>query len=146
MNFADHNEDFAGSETRSRCNGVLVKAAMARHTKHFCIIFLGLLPAFAIGHQVSARAASLTPTDRMSAIEFVNLPSSIDVQAATPPNTSADTNQVPSSVQALKDSGVEGGNTSRPRSFFLIGLALIGMRLVISHRSKKLKNLATETH
>jgi hypothetical protein len=81
----------------------------------------------------------------MSAIESVNLPSS-DVQAATPPNMSSNTNQVPSGAQALRNSVVEGGSNSERRFFFLIGLALIGVRLVISHRSKKMKNSASEAH
>jgi hypothetical protein len=82
----------------------------------------------------------------MSAIESVNLPSSIHAQAATPPNMSSNTDQVPSSAQALKNSGIEAGNAQGPRFFFLIGIALIGARVVISHRFKKMKNLATETH
>ena len=133
-------------ETRSRCNG-LMKTSMTRNArKHFFAIVLGLLPALSFQSSLSAHAASFTPADRMRAVESVNLPSSVDVQAATPPNMSSNTHQVPSSTQALKNSGVEGGSTPGPSSFFLIGLALISARLVISHRSKKMKNLASETH
>jgi hypothetical protein len=132
MNFAHQSGNFVKNETRSRCNG-LMKTFLTRHAhKHFFAIFLGLLPALSFESSLSARAASFTPTDRMSAIESVNLPRSVDVQAATPPNMSSNTDRVLSSAQALKNSGVEGGSAPGPRSFFLIGLAPIGARLVLA--------------
>ena len=124
-----------------------MKAAMTRHTrKHLFAILLGLLPAFSFGSAVSARAASFIPPDQVSAIEPVDLHSSVDAQAATPANMSPNTNQGASGAQALTNSGIEGGGTPGPRFFFLIGLALIGVRFLISHRSKKIKSIATETH
>jgi hypothetical protein len=146
MNFAHQSGNFVKNETRSRCNG-LMKTFLTRHAhKHFFAIFLGLLPALSSESSPSARAASFTPADQMSAIESVNLPSSVDVQAATPPNMSSNTDRVLSSAQALKNSGVEGESTPGPRFFFLIGVALIGARVVISHRSKKMKNFASGIH
>jgi hypothetical protein len=125
-----------------------MKTFLTKHAhKHFFAIFLGLLPALSSESSLSARATSFTPADQMSAIESVNLPnSSVDVQAATPPNMSSNTDRVLSSAQALKNSGVEGESAPGPRFFFLIGVALIGARVVISHRSKKMKTFTSEIH
>ncbi|HSE91190.1 MAG TPA: hypothetical protein VLJ79_33585 [Candidatus Binatia bacterium] len=124
-----------------------MKAAMGKITrKHFFVIFLGLLSAFSFGISASARAAELAPTDRISALQSADLGSGIDAQAAAPGSMPSNTSQVATSAQALKNPGTEGGSTPGPRFFLVIGLALIGVRLIISYRSRKVKNLATETH
>jgi hypothetical protein len=160
--------------TQDRFDGPIMKATMARITrKHFFIIFLGLLSAFSLGssfwsdsvaqtqdcsgncesderlaaftHNTTsdARAASFTPADRISALQYADLGSGVDVQAAA--SIPSKTDQVPTSAQAL-NLGTEGGSTPGPRFFLLIGLALIGVRLVISYRSRKVKDLAAGTH
>ena len=123
-----------------------MKAARARVIrKLFFIIFLGLGSAFSFGISVSARVASLTPIDRTSALQSVDL-ASVDVQAAAAGSILSKTDQGPNSTQALANSATEGGSTPGPRSFLLVGLVLIGVRLIISYRSRKGKNLATGTH
>jgi hypothetical protein len=123
-----------------------MKAARARVIrKLFFIIFLGLGSAFSFGISVSARTASLTPIDRTSALQSVDL-ASVDVQPAAAGSIPSKTDQGPTSAQALANSATEGGSTPGPRSFLLVGLVLIGVRLIISYRSRKVKNLATETH
>jgi hypothetical protein len=143
--------------------------------KHFFAIFLGLLSVFSFGNSVwaysvaqnrdcagncesderlaafthnktsDARVATFTPADRISALQYAALGSGVDVQVAAPGSIPSKTDQVPTSAQSL-NLGTEGGSTPGPRFFLLIGLALIGVRLVISHRSRKVKNLATGTH
>jgi MYXO-CTERM domain-containing protein len=151
-----------------------MKAVTARvRRKNFFVIFLGLLSAFSLGSSVwpysvtqnqncsgncesherlaaftqtktlDARTVSFTPADRISALQSADLATGADVQSATSGST---TDQVPTSTQALKNSGTEGGSTPGPGFFLLVGLALIGVRLVISYRSRKVKNLATQTH
>jgi hypothetical protein len=123
-----------------------MKAARARAIRKLLLLFfLGLASAFSLGISVSARTASLTPTDRTSALQSVDL-ASLDVQSAAAGSIPSKTDQGPTSAQALANSATEGGSTPGPRSFLLVGLVLIGVRLIISYRSRKVKNLATGTH
>jgi hypothetical protein len=124
-----------------------MKAAIARVTrKPFFTMFLGLASALSFGISVSAHTTNLTPTDRTSALQSVDLASGVDVQPAAAGSIPSKTDQRPTSAQALVNPGTEGGNTPGARSFLLIGLVLIGARLIISYRSRKVKNLATGTH
>jgi len=123
-----------------------MKAARAKAIRKLLLIFfLGLASAFSLGISVSARTASLTPTDRTSALQSVDL-ASVDVQSAAAGSIPSKTDQGPTSAQALANSATEGASTPGPRSFLLVGLVLIGVRLIISYRSRKVKNLATGTH
>jgi hypothetical protein len=144
--------------------------------KHFFVIFLGLLSAFFLGstawpysvaqnqncsgncesHErlaafthdkpLNVGAESFTLAEGINVIQAADLGGGSDVRAATSGSTLSNTGQVPTSAQALNNPGTEGGSTPGPRFFLLIGLALIGVRLVISYRSRKVKNLATGTH
>jgi hypothetical protein len=144
--------------------------------KHFFVIFLGLLSAFSLGssalpypvtqnqncsgncesHERLAASAhnkplnvgaeSLTLAEGFNVVQAADLGGGSDVRAATSGNTLSNTDQAPTSTQAHKNLGSEGGSTPGPPFFLLIGLALIGVRLVISYRSRKVKNLATGTH
>jgi hypothetical protein len=144
--------------------------------KHFFVIFLGLLSAFSLGSSawpysvaqnqncsgncesqeqlaaftqsktLDARTASFNPADRISSLQSADLASGADVQAAAAGSIPSNSDQRPTGMQALKNPGTEGGSTPGPRFFLLIGLALIGVRLMISFRSRKMKNLATGTH
>jgi hypothetical protein len=144
--------------------------------KHFFAIFLGLLSVFSFGNSVWAYsvaqnrdcagncesderlatfthdkllyvgAVSFTPAEGINVIQAADLGGGSDARAATLGSTLSNTGQVPTSAQALNYPGTEGGSTPGPRFFLLIGLALIGVRLVISYRSRKVKNLATGTH
>jgi hypothetical protein len=162
--------------TQDRFDGPIMKATMARITrKHFFIIFLGLLSAFSLGSSVwsdsvaqtqdcsgdcekveqiavtlsktlDVGTASFTPAAGISVLQAADLGGGSDVRAATWESTLFNTDQGATSVQALKNPGTEGGSTPGPDFFLLIGLALISVRLVISYRSRKVKNLATGTH
>ena len=153
-----------------------MKTAMARVThKNFFVIFLGLLSAFFLGstswpysvaqnqncsgncesHELAAfthnqplsvGAESFTLAEGINVIQAADFGGGSDVQAAISGSTLSNTGQVPTSAQVLNNPGTEGGSTPGPRFFLLIGLALIGVRLVISYRSRKVKNLATGTH
>ena len=124
-----------------------MKAAIARVTRElFFIVFLGLLSATCFGNYALARTASFTPADQNTAPQSVDRINSVDVQSAAAGSIPSKTDQGPTSAQALVSPGTEGGSTPGPRSFLLIGLVLIGVRLIISYRSRKVKNLATETH
>ena len=144
--------------------------------KHFFLIFLGLLSAFFLGstswpysvaqnqncsgncesHErlaafthdkpLNVGAESFTLAEGINVIQAADLGGGSDVRAATSGSTLSNTGQVPTSAQALNNPGTEGGSTPGPRFFLLIGLALIGVRLVISYRSRKVKNLATGPH
>jgi len=153
-----------------------MKTAMARVThKNFFVIFLGLLSAFSLlssawpysvaqnqncsgnceSHELAAfthnqplsvGAESFTLAEGINVIQAADFGGGgSDVQAATG-STLSNTGQVPTSAQVLNNPGTEGGSTPGPRFFLPIGLALIGVRLVISYRSRKVKNLATGTH
>jgi hypothetical protein len=124
-----------------------MKSAIARVTRELSfIVFSGLLLAICFGNSVSARTASLTPTDQNTALQSVDLINSVDVQPAAAGTIPSKTDPGLTSAQALVSPGTEGGSTPGPRSFLLVGLALIGVRIIISYRSRKVKNLATETH
>jgi hypothetical protein len=110
------------------------------------IIFLGLASPFSFGISLSARAASLTPIDRTSTLQSADLANGVEIQSAAAGTIPSKTDQGPPSTQALANSATEGGSTPGPRSFLLVGLVLIGVRLIISYRSRKVKNLATGTH
>jgi hypothetical protein len=144
--------------------------------KPFFVIFLGLLSAFSLGssawsysvaqnqncsgncetHErlatfthdkpLNVGAATFTLAEGTNGIQAADLGGGSEVRAATSGSTLSNTDQGTASAQALKNPGTEGGSTPGPRFFLLIGLALIGVRLVISYRSRKVKNLATGTH
>src|SRR5262245_5727733 len=121
-----------------------MKAAIARVTRK---LFFILLSATCFGNYALARTGSFTPTDQNTAPQSVDRINSVDdVQPAVAGSIPSKTDQGPASAQALVSPGTEGGSTPGPRSFLLIGLVLIGVRLIISYRSRKVKNLATETH
>lgn len=147
-----------------------MKPAAIRITRHHLfIIALGLLSALAVGgfawpyplrpyencsgncksnEQSVAfdRAGSPSRTSEVNALQPVNLNGSGDVQAATPGNMLSHADSGPASVQALKSPAPDGGSALGPHFFLLIGLALIGLRLIIAYRSRKVKSFATGTH
>jgi hypothetical protein len=104
------------------------------------------LAAFTHDKPLNVGAESFTLAEGINVIQAADLGGGSDVRAATSESTLSNTGQVPTSAQALNNPGTEGGSTPGPRFFLLIGLALIGVRLVISYRSRKVKNLATGTH
>jgi hypothetical protein len=144
--------------------------------KNFFVIFLGLLSAFSLGttawpysvaqdqncsgncesHErlaafthnmpLNVGAERSTLAEGINVIQAADLASGSDARPATLGSILSNTGQVSTSAQALNNPGTEGGSTPGPRFFLLIGLALIGVRLVISHRLRKVKNLATGTH
>jgi hypothetical protein len=86
-----------------------------------------------------------TPVKQVSAsLQSSDLSGGAEVQAAVG-SMSANSNPETGSAQPLRNPGPEGGNTPGPHLFLLIGLVLIGARLVISYRSRKLRNLTAET-
>ena len=113
-----------------------MKAAIAGITRKLSfIIFLGLLSAFSFG--ISTSASGLQSTD---------LTNGAEVQAAVVGSRPSTSDQGVANAQTLVNPATESASTPGPRSFLLIGLVLIGVRLIISYRSRKVKNLATETH
>ena len=144
--------------------------------KHFFVVLLGFLAGFSLGNEswsysltqnqtcsgncgglerldasasnetLNARPVSFTPADRISGAQSIDLSNASDIRSTTPGSNLSNTDQGATSAQAFKNPGTDGGNTPGPGFFLLVGLALIGVRLVISYRSRKLKNLATETH
>jgi hypothetical protein len=142
-------------------------AIITRH--HLFIISLGLLSAFSVGgsawpHPLRPnqncsgnckssersvafeRAGIPTRVSEVSALQPVNLNGSSNAQAATPGDMLSHADSGPASVQALKSPAPEGGSALGPNFFLMVGLALIGLRLIISYRSRKVKNLAAGTH
>lgn len=95
---------------------------------------------------LNARNVSSTTADHITGAQSMDLSSASGVQTITPGNTLSHTDQGAATAQVNKNPAAEGTNTPGPSFFLLLGLVLIGIRLVISYRSRKLKNLATETH
>jgi hypothetical protein len=148
-----------------------MKAAMAEITRnHLLRIFFALLTTFSTGSLVwaysvaqnqdcasncerialpqsheqievfaqiktpAANPASFPPAEQVGALQPLESAAGVDVRVAGPRVT-------PSSADAT-----EGGSTPGPRFFLIIGSVLIGVRLIISYRSRKLRKLAAETH
>jgi hypothetical protein len=150
-----------------------MKRVMARTTrKHFVAICLALLSAFYLGStawpysaaqkqncsvncESHERLAALTHSKTLDARTVIFMPAdgtsvsavltSADVEPAAAGSIPSNTDPGATSAQALTDPVTEG-STPGPRFFLLIGLALIGVRLIISYRSRKVKNLATGAH
>jgi hypothetical protein len=160
----------------NRVDGVLMKIVLAKVTRrHFFVVVLGILWTFSFGswawpysltqnqncsgnceslepstaftpnEKLDARNVS-TPADHISGSQSMDLSSANDIRTITPGNTASLTDQGATTTQANKNPAPEGASTPGPSFFLLLGLVLIGIRLVISYRSRKLKNLATETH
>lgn len=142
--------------------GTMKAVALARPPrKHFFLLFLGIFSAFSLASTAwsysvlqsqscfsncDMRTVSFTPADRSSGSEPMDLSSASDVRATTQDPALSHTEQGSSTAQANKNPATEAASTPAPSFFLLLGFGLIGIRLVISYRSKKLKNLATETH
>ena len=151
-----------------------MEVAIKRITrKHFFAIFLGLVWAFSMGgspysadeyrdcsvncesdvrsveitedQTFDARAVGSTPADHMSDLESLNFGGSGGVPA-TPGNTSSYSDAGSANAQPLKNPAPEGATNFGPRFFLLVGLVLIGIRLIIDYRSRKVKDLAPGTH
>ena len=119
---------------------VSMKAPIARITRKLSlIIFLGLLSAFSF--EISASAS-----DRVNRREPTDLANGVEAQPAVVASRPSTSDQGAVNAQALVSPATESANTPGPRFFLLIGLVLIGARLIIAYRSRKVKNLATETH
>ena len=80
-----------------------------------------------------ANLSTLTAAEQVGAVQLLESAAGGDVHAAVPRVT-------PSHADAS-----EGGSAPGPHSFLIIGSVLIGARIIISHRSKKLRKLAAET-
>jgi hypothetical protein len=107
---------------------------------------LELSAAFTPNEKLDARNVSSTPAEHISGAQSMDLSRASDIRTITPGNTALPTDQGAATTQANKNPATEGASTPGPSFFLLLGLVLIGIRLVISYRSRKLKNLATETH
>src|SRR5262245_34075957 len=117
-----------------------MKAAIARVTRKLSlIIFLGLVSAFSFGISASA-------SDRVNRLESTDLANVVEAQPAVVASRPSTSDQGAVNAQAIVNPATESSSTPGPRSFLLIGLVLIGARLIIAYRSRKVKNLATETH
>ena len=81
----------------------------------------------------------------MSTLQSVNLDDTSNVQAATPGSVLSRADAGTANAQTLKSPASDGGSALGPHFFLLIGLALIGLRLIIAYRSRKVKNLAEGT-
>jgi hypothetical protein len=101
-------------------------------------------PLAAVTHTetLGTHLVSFTRADQINLPQSVNVGSSGEAQAATPSDADAGS----SMPLGAKNSGSETGSNPGPRFFLLIGLGLIGVRLVIAYRSKKVKNLPADTH
>jgi hypothetical protein len=77
---------------------------------------------------------SFTPAEQVGALQPLESAAGVDVRVAGSRVT-------PSSADPT-----EGGSTPGPRFFLIVGSVLIGVRLIISYRSRKLRKLAAETH
>lgn len=144
--------------------------------KHLLVIFLGLSSTFSFGSSARShtaqnqncsgkcesdetlpmfldnkapdlRTASFTPVGGTSVLQSAKVSNTGDIRAATPGSTLSHTDQGTTRAYVHNNPAIEGGSfPAGPRFFLLIGLALIVARLVISYRSKKVKNLATGSH
>jgi hypothetical protein len=160
------------SQGQQHCTGSM-KVAMAEITRnHFLGVFFTLLTTFSTGSLVRADSvaqnqdcasnceqsaqhqshaqfgvstqikttpaspASFLAAEQVAVVQPLESAAGGDVHAAVPP---------PRVTSSSADAS-EGGSTPGPRFFLIIGSILIGARLIISYRSRKLRKLAAETH
>jgi hypothetical protein len=95
---------------------------------------------------VDIKTAGADATNPTSLPQSASVSASGDAHAATLRSTSSNPDEEPNKALAAANSGSEGGSNPGPILFLLIGLSLIGVRLVVSYRSRKARNLAAETH
>jgi hypothetical protein len=93
----------------------------------------------------NTRIAAITPAERVSGSHSMDLNSGSTVHAMTSAGMRSESDQGAIDTQANKSPATDGASTPGASFFLLLGLALIGIRLVISYRSRKLKNLAAQT-
>jgi hypothetical protein len=82
----------------------------------------------------SANPATFASAEQVGALQPSQSAAAGDVHAAAP------------RVASSSADASEGGSTPGPRFFLIIGSILIGARLIISYRARKLRKLAAETH
>ena len=127
-----------------------MKAAMVEITRnHLFRVFFALLTTSSLGSSVWAheqigtfsqikppavRPISFAPAEQVGALQPMESSGGGDVRTAVPRVT-------PSNADAS-----DGGSNPEPRFFLIIGSVLIGIRLIISYWSRKLRKLAAETH
>jgi hypothetical protein len=127
-----------------------MKAAMVEITRnHLFRVFFALLTISSLGSSVWAheqigtfsqikpptvRPISFAPAEQVGALQPMESSGGGDVRTAVPRVT-------PSNADAS-----DGGSNPEPRFFLIIGSVLIGIRLIISYWSRKLRKLAAETH
>jgi hypothetical protein len=110
-------------------------------SKHLLGIFFALLMASSLGS--SAWAASRFTR---SVVQVADLGGGTGIQAARPDNIPNNADHSAGRHQITQNTGTEAGNNSAPRFFFLTGFALIAARIIVSYRSRKVKNLAIGTN
>ena len=93
----------------------------------------------------NTRIAAAVPTERTGGSQPMHLSNGNDLRAMTPASTWSRPDQGSIDTQANKSPASDGASTPGASFFLILGLALIGIRLVISYRSRKLKNLAAQT-
>jgi hypothetical protein len=139
-----------------------MKPAVARVARlHFFVVFLGIVSAVSFGswawpYTLSQNqkcsgncenlemSAPFAPNKKLDA-QSIELSSASDIRTITPGSTLSVSDQGATTTPPHKNPATEGGSIPGPGFFLLVGSTLIGLRLVISYRSRKLKNLATET-
>jgi hypothetical protein len=114
-------------------------------SKHLLGIFFALLMASSLGSSAWA-ASRFTRADRHSVVQVADLGGGTGIQAARPDNIPNNADHSAGRHQITQNTGTEAGNNSAPRFFFLTGFALIAARIIVSYRSRKVKNLAIGTN
>lgn len=169
MTFARHRARHR--QRRDRFDGTSMKAAMVAITRnHSFRVFFALLTTSSLGSSVWATSAAQNQ-DCSSNCERIALPKSheqigtfsqIKPPAVRPvsftpaeqvgalqPMESGGGGEVRTAVPRVTPSNADasdGGSNPEPRFFLIIGSVLIGIRLIISYWSRKLRKLAAETH
>jgi hypothetical protein len=143
---------------------------MVETRKYLFGTFCALLMTFSTGKLVSAysvaqnqdcasnceRVALLQNNEQIGALTEIKIPSvslttftSAEQVGALQPLASAAVDEVHAAAPPVRPpsaDATEAGSTPGPRFFLIIGSVLIGVRLIISHWSRKLRKLAAETH
>jgi hypothetical protein len=94
---------------------------------------------YADAQALAFRTASFIQEDHIKLLQSTRGASGSEVQASVPASP-ASSDRVVINPPTVKNTGSEGSSNPMPRFLIIMGFGLIGLRLIVSYRSRKSKN------